>query len=144
MGEVNTAPEAAAKVMEDLTAMEVDAQKGERLFKAAIVQTKQGTTYRMLAKALGTGRLDLVHYACDLDGEGKPTTKWAIRRILDQPVERFTKEVDAIQKTVKDSGDEVQAVWVHDMTGLANVAAQGSSLEEWSKKMASEIRKNPS
>ncbi len=144
MGEVNAAPDVAAKVMEDLTALEVDSQKGERLFKAAIVQTKQGTTYRMLAKALETGRLDLVHYACDLDEEGKPTTKWAIRRILDQPVERFSKEMDTVQKTVKDGGDEVQGVWVHDMTGMANVADQGSSLEAWSKKMAGEIRKHSS
>lgn len=140
MGEVNTAPEVAAKVMEDLTAMEVDAQKGERLFKAAIIQTKQGTTYRMLAKVLGTGRLDLVHYACELDEEGKPTAKWAIRRILDQPGERFHKEVDAIQTTVKANGDEVLAVQVHDLTGFPDVAAQGASLEEWSKKMVGEIR----
>lgn len=144
MGEVNTAPEAAAKVMEDLTAMEVDSQKEERLFKAAMVQTKQGTTYRMLAKVLGTGRLDLVHYACDLDEEGKPTSKWAIRRILDQPVERFAKEIDAIKNGVKGSGDEVQSVWVHDMAGIADAAEQMSSLEEWAKKTAGEIRNNPS
>ena len=42
MGEVNTAPEVAAKAVEDLTAMEVDPEKGERLFKAAIIQSKEG------------------------------------------------------------------------------------------------------
>ena len=43
----------------------------------------------MLAKALSTGQLDLVHYACNLDVDGKPTTKWKIRRILEQAPERF-------------------------------------------------------
>ena len=91
MGEVDTAPEVAAKVIEDLTALEVDPDKGERLFKAALVQSQSGTTYRMLAKVAKTGKVDLVHYCCELDVDGKPTTKWKIRRILEQAPERFTK-----------------------------------------------------
>ena len=52
MGEVDTAPEVAAKVIEDLTALEVDPDKCERLYKAALVQSNSGVTYRMLAKVL--------------------------------------------------------------------------------------------
>jgi len=144
MGEVNTAPEVAAKAVEDLTAMEVDPEKGERLFKAAIIQSNKGATYRMLSKSLKTGKIDLVHYGCDLDEEGKPTTKWSIRRILEQVPERFDKEIAAIQKTIKDGGEEVQGLRVHDMTGMPELVAQGKSLEEWTKKMAQEIRKKPS
>ena len=81
MGEATPTPEVAAKVMQDLTAVEVDPDKGERLYKAALIRSKQGSTYRMLAKSLKSGKLDIVHYGCDLDAEGKPTTKWAIRRI---------------------------------------------------------------
>jgi hypothetical protein len=33
---------------------------------------------------------------------------------------------------------------VHDMTGMPDLVAQGKSLEEWTKKMAQEIRKKPS
>ena len=89
MGEVDIAPEGAAKVIEDLTALEVDQDKGERLYKAALVQSNSGVIYRMLAKVLSTGKVDLVHYACNLDADGKPTTKWKIRRILEQAPERF-------------------------------------------------------
>ena len=39
MGEVDTAPEVATKVVEDLTALEVDTGKCERLYKAALVQS---------------------------------------------------------------------------------------------------------
>ena len=143
MGEVSTSPEVAARVIEDLTALEVDAAKCERLYKAAVIQSKQGTTYRMLAKVLGTGKLDIVHYGCDLDAEGKPTTKWSIRRILEQKPERFDKEIEAIQKSITDNGEEVGGLWVHDMTGMPDTAAQGNSLEEFNKKMAAEIRKKP-
>jgi hypothetical protein len=59
MGEVDTAPEVAAKVIEDLTALEVDPDKCERLYKAAQVQSNSGVTYRMLAKMLTTGKVDL-------------------------------------------------------------------------------------
>ena len=72
MGEVDTAPEVAAKVIEDLTALEVDPDKCERLYKAALVQSNSGVTYRMLAKVLSTGKVDLVHYGCDLDADVKP------------------------------------------------------------------------
>ena len=51
-GEVDTAPEIAAKVIEDLTELEVDPDKCERLYKAALVQSNSGVTYRMLAKVL--------------------------------------------------------------------------------------------
>ncbi|HKW86747.1 MAG TPA: hypothetical protein VJM82_06735, partial [Nitrospiraceae bacterium] len=108
MGEVNPTPEAAARVIEDLTAMEVDPDKGERLYKAALIRSNKGVAYRMLAKSLKTGKLDLVHYGCDLDEEGKPATKWRIRRILEQAPERFDKEIEAIKKAVKEDGEEVQ------------------------------------
>jgi hypothetical protein len=127
-------------VIEDLTALEVETDKGERLFKAAVIRSKQGATYRMLAKVLGNGRLDLVHYGCDLDAEGRPTTKWAIRRILEQKPERFDKEIEAIQKAIQDNGEEVAGLWVHDMTGMCDTAAQGHSLEEFNRKTAAEIR----
>ncbi len=141
MGEVDTAPEVAAKVIEDLTALEVDPDKCERLYKAALVQSNSGVTYRMLAKVLTTGKVDLVHYGCDLDADGKPTAKWKIRRILEQAPERFDKELEAIKKGVTDDGEVVQSAWVHDMTGLSDVAAQGKSLDEWSRSMTAELRK---
>ena len=144
MGEVDTAPEVAAKVIEDLTALEVDPDKCERLYKAALVQSNSGETYRMLAKVLSTGKVDLVHYGCDLDADGKPMTKWKIRRILEQAPERFDKEFEAIKKGVTDDGEVVQGAWVHDMTGLSDVAAQGKSLDEWSRSMTAEVRKKPS
>jgi hypothetical protein len=143
MGEVDTAPEVAAKVVEDLTALEVDPDKGERLYKAALVQSSSGVTYRMLARMLKTGKVDLVHYGCDLDAEGKPTSKWKIRRILEQAPERFDKELEAIKKAVTDDGETVQNAWVHDMTGLQDVAAQGTSLAEWSRNTLAELRKKP-
>ncbi len=42
MGEVNAEPEAAARAIEDLTAIEVDPDKCERLYKAALIQSKSG------------------------------------------------------------------------------------------------------
>ena len=141
MGEATPTPEVAARVIEDLTAMEVDPQKGERLHKAAIIRSHQGSTYRMLSKLMKTGKVDIVHYACDLDAEGKPTTKWAIRRILEQAPERFDREIAAIQKSITDSGELVDKVWTHDLTGIPDVAAQGKSLEDWSRKTVSEIVK---
>ena len=143
MGEVNAEPEAAARAIEDLTAIEVDPDKCERLYKAALVQSKSGVSYRMLAKSLQTGKVDLVHYACDIDADGKPTTKWRIRRIVEQIPERFDKEIEAIKQVIKDEGEEVQGVWVHDLTGLPDVTAQGKSLDEWSRSMAVEVRKKP-
>jgi len=144
MGEVDATPEAAARVIEDLTATEFDPDKGERLYKAALIRSNKGVAYRMLAKSLQTGKLDLVHYGCDLDENGNPATKWRIRRILEQAPERFDKEIEAIKKAVKEDGEEVQGAWVHDLTSIPDVAAQGKSLEEWSRKMAAEIRKKPS
>ena len=88
--------------------------------------------------------MDLVHYGCDLDADGKPTTKWKIRRILEQAPERFDKELEAIKKGVTDDGEVVQGAWVHDMTGLPDVAAQGTSLDEWSRNTIAEVRKKPS
>ena len=143
MGEVDIAPEGAAKVIEDLTALEVDQDTGERLYKAALVQSNSGVIYRMLAKVLSTGQLDLVHYACNLDADGKPTTKWKIRRILEQAPERFDQELEAIKKGVTDGSEQILGAWVHDMTGLPDVAAQGKSLGEWSRNMTAEVRKKP-
>lgn len=144
MGEVDTAPEVAAKVIEDLTALEVDPDKCERLYKAALVQSSAGVTYRMLAKVLETGKLDLVHYGCDLDEDGNPIAKWKIRRILEQVPERFDKELETIKKDILDNGETVQGAWVHDMTGMADVAAQGKSLNEWSRNTIAEVKKKPS
>ena len=75
MGEASTSPEVANRVIQDLTAMEVDPDKGERLFKAALIKTNAGVFYRMLAKSLNTGKVDLVHYGCDLDETGTPKSK---------------------------------------------------------------------
>ncbi|NOS80064.1 MAG: hypothetical protein HOP32_00605 [Nitrospira sp.] len=144
MGEIDTAPEVAAKAIEDLTALEVDPGKCERLYKAALVQSSSGVTYRMLAKVIETGKLDLVHYGCDLDVEGKPISKWRIRRILEQALERFDKELETIKKGIIDNGETVQGAWVHDMTGMADVAAQGKSLDEWSRNTTAEVRKKSS
>src|SRR5215216_2996707 len=137
MGEVNTEPEVAARAVEDLTKMDVDPAKGERLYKAALIQSNKGSVYRQLAKLLGTGKLDLVRYGCTLDDEGNPSTKWSIQRIMEQNPERFDKEIETIKKTIQDNGEEVQGVWVHDLTTVADLAAQGCSLAEWTKKMAS-------
>jgi hypothetical protein len=135
MGEVSPAPETTARVIEDLTSLEIDTAKGERLYKAALIRSNSGTTYRMLAKSLGDGRLDLVHYGCTLDDQGKPTTKWAIRRIMEQKPERFDREIETIQKGIRETGEDVDGVWVHDMTGIPDVPAQGASLETWTKKV---------
>ncbi len=144
MGEVNASPEAATRVIEDLTAMEVDPEKGERLHKAALIQSNSGVAYRMLSKSLNTGKLDLVHYGCDLDEDGHPTTRWRIRRILEQSPERFDREIEAIKTAVADDGEQVVGTWVHDMTTLPDLAGQSSSLEAWSKQMAAEVKKKPS
>ena len=144
MGEVSSEPEVAARAVDDLTKMDVDPAKGERLYKAALIRSNKGSVYRVLSKTLSTGKIDLVHYGCTLDDDGNPTTKWSIRRILEQRPARFDEEIEAIKKTIVENGEEVQDVWSHDLTGLADVAAQGSSLETWSKKMASELRKQPS
>jgi len=144
MGEAEPAPDTSARVIEDLTAVEVDPAKGERLYKAVLIRTNKGVAYRMLAKSLKTGKLDLVHYGCDLDETGKPTTKWRIRRILEQNPERFDKEIEAIKKSVADDGEEVAGAWTLDLTPIADIAAQGKSLDEWSRKVAAEIARKPS
>jgi hypothetical protein len=143
MEEVDPTPEGATRAIEDLTALEVNQDKGERLYKAALVQSNSSVTYRMLAKVLSTGKLDLVHYACNLDADGKPTTKWKIRRILEQAPERFDQELETIKKGVTDGNEQILGAWVHDMTGLPDVAAQGKSLGEWSRNMTAEVRKKP-
>lgn len=144
MAEVERATDVAAKVIEDLTSLDVDPTKRERLYKAALIQSSSGTTYRMLAKVLETGKVDLVHYGCDVDADGKPVTKWKIRRILEQAPERFDKEFEALKKSIVDAGELVQGAWVHDMTGMADVAVQGKSLEEWLRSMTAEVKKKPS
>lgn len=144
MKEVDTASEVAAKVIEDPTALEVDPDKHERLYKTALVQSNSCVTYRMLAKVLSTGTMDIVHYGCDMDADGKPTMKRKIQRILERAPERFDKELEAIKKGVTDDDEVVQGAWVHDMTGLPDVAAQGNSLGVWSRNMIAEVRKKPS
>jgi hypothetical protein len=139
MGETSAEPEVAARAVEDMTKMDVDPEKGERLYKAALIHSNKGATYRMLAKSLQDGRLDLVHYGCMLDDEGNPTTKWSIRRILEQKPERFDKEVESIKQTIRDGGEEVQGAWVHDLSTISDLTAQATSLESWTKKMAKEL-----
>lgn len=145
MGEVNPSPspEAANRVIEDLTAMEVDPDKGERLYKAALIQSNAGVAYRMLSKTLKTGKLDLVHYGCDMDEEGNPKTKWRVRRILEQSPERFDQEIEGIKKAVTEGGEHIVGTWVHDMSALPDLPGQSSSLEAWSKQMAAEMKKKP-
>jgi hypothetical protein len=144
MGEASPTPEVAARAVEDLTKVDVDPAKGERLYKAALIQSNKGATYRMLAKSLQDGRLDLVHYGCTLDPEGNPTAKWSIRRILEQKPERWDKEIQTIQDTIREGGEEVVGVWTHDLTPISNVEEQGKSLETWTKKTIGEIQKKPS
>ena len=144
MGETTAEPEVAARAVEDLTKLDVDPAKGERLYKAALIHSNKGATYRMLSKSLQDGRLDLVHYGCMLDQDGNPTTKWSIRRILEQRPERFDKEIESIKQTIRDGGEEVQAAWVHDLSTIADLAAQAASLEAWTKKMAKELGAKPS
>jgi hypothetical protein len=144
MGEASPTPEVAARAVEDLTKVDVDPTKGERLYKAALIQSNKGATYRMLAKSLQDGRLDLVHYGCTLDQEGNPTAKWSIRRILEQKPERWDKEIQTIQDTIREGGEEVVGVWTHDLTSISNVEEQGKSLETWTKETIGEIQKKPS
>lgn len=139
MGEVNAEP--VAKPVQDVTAIDVDPAIGERLYKAAVVQSQQGTTVRVLSKTLGSGKIDVVHYACDLDPDGTPQGKRRIHRIMAVTPERFDTEIASIQKNLIGSGEEIQGTWIHDMTGLPDLIAQSNSLEEWTRKMAGEIRK---
>ena len=44
--------------------------------------------------------------------------------MLEQRPERLMKRFEAIKKSIQESGEEVQGVWVHDLTGAADVAAQ--------------------
>jgi hypothetical protein len=139
MGEVDAGPAAPAKPMPDLTALEVDPSKGEKFFKAVLVHSKQGTTYRMVAKAMADGRLDLVHFVCDLSADGTMNGKRRIRRIESQRPERWDKEVETIQKEIVDKGEEVQKVWAHDLTGIQDVAEQVASLDAWMLQTAKEV-----
>src|SRR5207247_9022700 len=94
MGEVDEAAAPARKI-EDPSALNVDPDRGERLYKSAIIHTKQGTTYRMVAKMLPIGKLDIVHYACDLLPDAKPEGKRRVNRILavlPQRIERQTAD----------------------------------------------------
>jgi hypothetical protein len=139
MGEVNAEP--VARPVLDVTAIDVDPAIGERLYKAAVIQSQQGTTVRVLSKTLGSGKIDIVHYACDLDPDGTPQGKRRIHRIMAVTPERFDTEIASIQKNLIGSGEEIQGTWIHDMTGLPDLIAQSNSLEEWTRKMAGEIRK---
>lgn len=141
MGEVDT--ETVARPIEDPSALSVDPDKGERLYKSAIIHTKQGTTYRMVAKTLASGKLDIVHYACNLLPDGTPEGKYRVNRILSVAPQRFDSEIEYIQKVAKGNGEDVQAVWVHDVSGMPDLIAQGNSLEAWTKKLAEEINRKP-
>ncbi len=141
MGEVN--PEPTTKAVQDVTAINVDPALGERLYKAAVIQTRQGTTVRVLSKTLGSGKIDVVHYACDLDADGTPQGKRRIHRIMAVAPERFDSEIATIQKSLKANSEEIQDTWIHDMVGMSDLIAQSNSLEDWTRKMAAEIRKTP-
>src|SRR2546427_8609116 len=92
MGEVNTAPEVAAKAVEDLTAMEVDPEKGERLFKAAIIQSNKGATYRMLSKSLRPARSTLSTTAANSIKMASLTPSGGLSPILKQFRKRLKKK----------------------------------------------------
>ncbi len=138
MGEVDTSA-APPPPMIDLTAIEVDPAKGERFYKAVIVHSKQGTTYRMVVKTLSDGRLDLVHFVCDLGADGTMFGKRRVRRIESQPITRFETEIETIKKEITGNGEEVQGEWVHDLSGIQDVAEQVSSLDAWMVATAKEI-----
>src|SRR3989454_4339220 len=133
MGEVDEAAAPARKI-EDPSALNVDPDRGERLYKSAIIHTKQGTTYRMVAKMLPIGKLDIVHYACDLLPDGTPEGKRRVNRILAVLPQRFDSEIAYIPKVAKGNGEEVQAGSGHHLTGLPDPAAPGHSLGEGAKK----------
>jgi len=139
MGEVNA--EATTRLVQDVTAINVDPAMGERLYKAAIIQSKQGTTVRMLSKTLGSGKIDVVHYVCDLDPDGTPQGKRRIHRIMAVSVERFDSEIAHIQKSLTGNGEQIHDTWIHDMTGMPDLISQSNSLEEWTRKMAADLRK---
>ena len=139
MGEVDAGPAIPAKPMPDLTSLEVDPNQGELLYMAAFVHSKQGTTYRLMSKTLPDGKLDLVHYVCDLDSDGTQFGKRRIRRIHSQPTSRFDQEIETIKKEIVDNGEEVQGVWTHDLTPFTDVPAQSASLDAWTLQTAIEI-----
>lgn len=139
MGEVDTAPTAPAKPMMDLSAVEVNPEEGENLYKATFVHSKQGTTYRMVAKTLSDGKLDLVHFICDLDPDGTMYGKRRIRRIHAQPIERFDNEIEAIKKEIVDKEEEVLETWTHDLSNISGVGAQSDSLNVWTAEIAKKI-----
>src|SRR5438128_12307839 len=127
MGEVDAA-ETPARKIEDPSALNVDPDNGERLYKTASIHPQQGTPYRLVAKMLPIRKLDIVHYACDLLPDGTPEGKRRVNRILAVLPQRFDSEIDYIQKVAKGNGEEVQSVWVHDLTGLPDLVAQANSI----------------
>lgn len=139
MGETDTAPSAPARPMPDLTALEVDPDKNEQFYKAALVHSKEGTTYRLVAKTLQEGKLDLVYFACDLEADGTMIGKRRIRRIESQLQARFDEEIEAIKKEIASNGEEVKGVWVHDLRDVKSVPDQLNSLESWMTQTAKEI-----
>src|SRR2546428_8076901 len=97
MGEVDEAAAPARKI-EDPSALNVDPDRGERLYKSAIIHTKQGTTYRMVAKMLPIGKRDIVLYAADLLPDGRPEARRRVNRTLAVLPQRFATEIASIQK----------------------------------------------
>src|SRR5438132_9028164 len=120
MVEVDAA-ETPARKIEDPSALIVDPDNGERLYKSAIIHTKQGTTYRMVAKMLPIGKLDIVHYACDLLPDGTPEGKRRVNRILAVLRQRFDSEIDSILTVAEGNGKEVQSDCVQDLTALPSL-----------------------
>src|SRR5207247_2575385 len=78
---VKMSEEPTNRAVRDVTAINVEPALGERLYKAAVIQSHQGTTVRVLSKTLASGKIDVVHYACDLDPDGTPQGKRRIHRI---------------------------------------------------------------
>jgi hypothetical protein len=138
MGEVNAEP---ARPVQDITAINVDPALGEGLYKAAIIHSEKGTTVRMLSKTLGSGKIDIVHYACDLEPDGTPLGKRRIHRIMAVARERFDTEIATIQKSLRDSGEEIKGTWVHDLSALPDLIAQSNGLEDWTRNTAGEIQR---
>ena len=56
----------------------------------------------------------------------------------------MVQEMDEDAEKIKSFGEVVQGAWVHDMSGIQDVSAQGTSLDAWSRNTIAEARKKPS
>src|SRR5207302_2366267 len=116
MGEVN--PEPTTREVQDVTAINVDPALGERLYKAAVIQSHQGTTVRVLSKTLASGKIDVVHYACDLDPDGTPQGKRRIHRITAVALDQFNSEFPTIQKNLTETTKWFKVQWFMALPAL--------------------------